>query len=149
MNDDSEPSLTKYVVQFAGGFILLGAVLVVVSTLLNVQLPSSVTFGILIGATGYPVFNFVKTEQRLMEPHERARFALWATLVNVAVLIPIFLGVCALDHVSPMDFIAASGVSLGEALFVAIFALVLTWVPVYFAAGMFGKVGMKQLDKAK
>ena len=149
MNDDSEPSLTKYVVQFAGGFILLATVGAVVSSLFNLSASSAVGIGVLIGATGYPVLNFVKTEQRLMEPNERARFALWATLVNMLVVVLLVLGVCALYQVNPMYLMSASGVSLGVALFSAIFALVLTWVIVYSATGMFGKAGMKQLERVK
>lgn len=149
MNDDSEPSLTKYVVQFAGVFVLLAALVGLVDTLFNLSLPSSVGFGVLFGATGYPVVNFVKAEQRVMEPQERAQFALWATLVNVAVVVLMFLGICALYQVNPMDLISASSVSLGVALFGAIFALVLTWFIVYFATGTFGKIGLKQFDKTK
>ncbi len=145
----SPVSLQKYVIQFAGLYVLCNIAIFAITTLFNFDAPSSMGIVTLIASTAPVMQSFVKREQRVPSSRERVLFASMATaasLILSAVLAGIMLAVYQLNPLVVMDVFSIPAWAI---LATVVFAIVLTWVVIYFFSGFMAKQTLKQIEKAK
>jgi len=71
----SSVSLQKYVIQFAGVYVLCNITIFAITTLFNFDVPSSMGIVTLIASTAPVMQSFVKREQRVPSSRERDFFS--------------------------------------------------------------------------
>ncbi len=145
----SSVSLQKYVMQFAGIYVLCNIAIFTITTLLNFDVPSSMGVITLIASTAPVMQSFVKREQRVPSNRERTSFATLATaasLILSAMLAGIMLAVYQINPLALMDVFS---IPVWAVLAMVLFAIVLTWVVIYFFSGFMAKQTLKQIEKAK
>jgi uncharacterized membrane protein (DUF485 family) len=153
--ESDRPGLLRYILYFCGVYIICVIIMVVVSMLLQFDLPSSTGIIALIAALSAPVSSFVNNNQRVMTKRERARFSLGVGLASLV----ISFGFIALQKAlirgsNELDQLTteAAGDGLSPAIIyagIAGIAFILTWVVTYFFAGFHANQTLKRLNKAK
>jgi hypothetical protein len=150
MNASSGPvSLQKYILQFAGVYILCSIVIFAITSVLNFEVPSSMGIVTLIASTAPVMQSFVKRENRMPLKSERVNFASLATAVSLLLSVIFVAALCAVYQLNPLDVLQALEIPLWAIAAMLLFAAGLSWVVIYFFSGFMAKQTMKQIEKAK
>jgi hypothetical protein len=149
MTTTSSLSLQKYVLQFTASYLLCSAAVFVITSFMNLAVPSGMGIVALMVSIAYPLDTFVKSEQRLMTKGERARFAFLATLSSLVLSAIVILAACTYYKIGPTKLIGISGIPDWVLGLLAAFAVLVSWVVIYFGSGTIGKQALKRFEKAK
>jgi hypothetical protein len=149
MTTTSSPSLQKYVMQFIASYLLCSVAVFAITSFMNLAVPSGMGIITLMVSAAYPLDTFVKSEQRLMTKGERARFALWATFSSLALSAIVILAASAYYKTRLTNVLGISGIPNWVLGLLAVFAVFISWVVIYFGSNTIGKQALKRFEKAK
>jgi hypothetical protein len=149
LTNENTLAANRYLFQFIGAYVLCSAIIFAITTLLNFDVPSSMGIITLIASTAPVVQSFVKREQRLPSKGERARFALLATTASLALSALAVLAMLSVYSVGPMEALQTLGIPLWGAALLAVIAILVSWLVLYFFTGFMSKQALKQIEKAK
>lgn len=140
--------MKRYVVQFAGVYILCNILVAAITYVLNFEVPSSMGIITLIASTAPVMQSFVKREQRVPTKSERSNFATFATLASLVLSAVVFLTLFAVYQVNPLDLMSVLGIPFYAVAALLAFAVALSWIVIYFFSGFMAKQTLKQIEKA-
>jgi hypothetical protein len=157
MTIDATPqpaSMMSYALKFTGISILLSLLIVVITELLKFDVPSSMGIITLVAASAPVAQGFVTKNGRVMSKGERVSFATLGTIFSILASLVLYTGFLKFSGVE------LTGATLNEAfgtteipwgILAAIlaFALVVSWVVLYFSTGWMCRSAMKRLEKAR
>jgi hypothetical protein len=146
-------SLARSFLIFTGAYVLATALVMVITTLLNFDVPSAMGIIILVAVTGPVMQAFVSKEGRTMTGRERLIFAVGATLIALALSILFLVGVL-FYHGIPLSLgsiqamVGINGPINGlVVLAIAAIALIVPVLVIYFTSGFMGRNALKQRNK--
>jgi hypothetical protein len=147
-------SLTKYLWQFLGAYVVCILLIAAITYFLNFEAPSAIGMVALIASASPAGQTFVRTNNRAMTTGERARFALLATVASMLLSLLMILGALAASGL-PLS-VAGFGEMMGfpemDSGILSIIlgvGIVVSWVVIYFALGFIGRSTLKQMAKGK
>ena len=146
----SGPSLTQFTMAYA----LCLAMILAITTVLRFEVPSSMGIISLMAAMSWPVQTYVMKTGQALTNGQRARFALWGTLISIALSLAITGAVMyALSGTAQFDAFLSEIKSMWAelpALVVALpfITLGVSWLVLYFGSGFMGRMAVKQMKKA-
>jgi small-conductance mechanosensitive channel len=148
-------NLLPHVLQFCGTYVLCLVAIIIITTLLNFEIPSAMGIIALIAALSAPVVSFVKKSGRAFSTGERVRFATGVSLALIAINLILVLGQ-KLAGIGPDVFnelaraLASEGISVPVVIAgLVVFSFLLSWVVTYFFSGFMSRQQAKQRNKAK
>jgi hypothetical protein len=149
MSGTSEPvQLIRYILQFAGIYLVAIIAVIAVTTLLKFDTPSAMGIIVLIAASSGVAQSFVKNTKRVMEKSERVTLATAGTAITTLLS---FLWVWVATSIDPA-FASEIRPMLQDSGFlpiligIVIFAILLSWAVIYFTLGFFGKSALKRME---
>ena len=145
-------ALLPYVLKFAALYALASIVVIVITTMLNFEIPSAMGIITLIATVAPIAQMFVTAEKRPMTNRERVRFATGDTVAVVLVTAALVTALSlAFGGLAALQELIATAKREATPLIVAIVAgvtIALTWPLTYFCVGFQGRQTFKQLTKA-
>jgi NhaP-type Na+/H+ or K+/H+ antiporter len=145
----SELSTKRYLLQFTGAYAVCVVLVILITTVLNFDVPNAMGIITVIAATTTVIQSFVKREGRVPTKTERVRFAVLATVITL-IITALLVGLSLLIYqINPFDILRAESVPFWGVALIAALAAAITWVVIYFFSGFMAKQAMKQIEKAK
>ena len=145
-------SMLSYALKLTGISTLLSILVIVITELLKLDVPSAMGIITLVAATAPVAQGFVTKNGRVMSNSERVSFATLGSIFSILASLVLFAG-----------FAKFSGVELSAATLnevfgtteipwailagILAFALVISWLVLYFTTGWMCKGAMKRLQK--
>ena len=145
-------SMMPYALKFVGWYTLFTILVMVINTFLNFQSSSMGIVGLVVSCMP-ACQSFVKNTARAMSKGERVSFAVLGTVLALVVQVVLLVALLAISGVdiSPSgisEMLNALDMPMSILIAVIAFAIVLSWVIIYFASGWMCKTEMKRLTKA-
>jgi hypothetical protein len=145
----NELSAQRYLLQFTGSYVVCVVLVILVTTVLNFDVPNAMGIITVIAATTTVIQSFVKREGRIPSKNERVRFAALATVITL-IITALLVGLSLLIYqVNPFDILRTEGVPLWGVVLIAALAAAISWIVIYFFSGFMAKQTLKQIEKAK
>ena len=145
--------MMRYILQLAGIIVILSAIVVAVTTLLNFEAPSAMGIITLIASLAAVTTSFVQREGRALLRSERVSLANGAAVITVVISAAFIVGV-ALFNAVPLTTADLGMAFVGDAslpwwVFPAGFvaSAVFAWLVTYFTAGFLSRNHKKTMDK--
>jgi hypothetical protein len=153
LDSPAAASLMRSFLIFSGAYVLATVVVMVITRLLNFDVPSAMGIIILVAITGPVMQAFVAREGRTMTSRERLIFAAGATLIALVLSI-VFLASMLFYYGIPLSLgsiqamIGINGPINGlVVLAIAAVALIVPMLVIYFTSGFMGRNALKQRAK--
>jgi hypothetical protein len=155
MNDAtaSQPvSMMSYALKFTGISILLSLLIVVITELLKFEVPSSMGIITLVAASAPVAQGFVTKNGRVMSKGERVSFATLGSIFSLLASLVLFAGFAKFSGVELSvatlnEVFGTTEIPWGILAGILAFALVVSWLVLYFTTGWMCRGAMKRLTK--
>lgn len=147
-------SMLSHALKLTGISILLSLLLIVITEILNFDLPSSMGIITLIAAVAPVAQGFVAKNGRVMTKGERLSFATFGSIFSFLASLVLFIGLMKFFGVEISvatlnQVFGTTEIPWGILAAILAFALVVSWLVIYFSAGWMCKGAMKRLEKAQ
>jgi hypothetical protein len=157
MTIDATPqpaSMMSYALKFTGISILLSLLIVVITELLKFDVPSSMGIITLVAASAPVAQGFVTKNGRVMSKGERVSFATLGTIFSILASLVLYAGFLKFSGVELTaatlnEAFGTTEIPWGILAAILAFALVVSWVVLYFSTGWMCRSAMKRLEKAR
>jgi hypothetical protein len=145
-------SMLSYALKLTGISILLSLLLIVITEILNFDLPSSMGIITLIAAVAPVAQGFVAKNGRVMTKGERVSFAAFGSIFSFLASLVLFLGLMKFFGVEISvatlnQVFGTTEIPWGILAAILAFALVVSWLVLYFTTGWMCRGAMKRLSK--
>ena len=145
-------SMMSYALKFTGISTLLSLLVIVVTELLKFDAPSSMGIVTLIAAVAPVAHGFVTKNGRVMSKGERVSFATLGTIFSVLASLVLYAGFLKFSGVELSvatfnDVFGTTEIPWGILAAILAFALVVSWLVLYFSTGWMCRGAMKRLAK--
>jgi hypothetical protein len=145
-------TMLPYSLKLAGISVLLSILLIVITMLTKIELPSAIGMITLIAATAPVAQGFVTKNSRIMSKGERVSFATLGSIFSLLaslILSAAFLSFSGVELSLEMLNAVLGSLETPWRMLAAIFAaaLAISWLVLYFCTGWMCKSAMKRLEK--
>jgi hypothetical protein len=143
-------SMMPYALKFAGFTVLLSLLVVFITELLKFDVPSSMGIITLIAAAVPVAQSFVSKNSRVMSKGERLSFATLGSIFSLLASLVLFAGFMKFSGVELStttlnEIFGTPEIPWGILAAILAFALVISWLVLYFSMGWMCKGAMKRL----
>lgn len=145
-------SMLSYALKFTGISILLSLLVIAITELLRFDAPSSLGIFTLVVAVAPVAQGFVTKNGRVMSKGELVSFATLGSIFSLLASLVLFAGFMKFSGVEPSlaalnEVFGTTEIPWGILAAILAFALVISWLVLYFCAGWMCKGAMKRLAK--
>ena len=145
-------SMMSYTLKFTGISTLLSLLVIIVTELLKFDAPSSMGIVTLIAAVAPVAHGFVTKNGRAMSKGERISFATLGTIFSVLASLIVYAGFLKFSGVELSvatlnEVFGTAEIPWGILAAILAFALVVSWLVLYFSTGWMCRGAMKRLSK--
>lgn len=148
-----EPTpMLLYALKFTGISTLLSLLVIIITELLKFDVPSSMGIITLIAAVAPVAQSFVTKNGRVMSKGERVSFATLGSIFSLITSLVLFAGFAKfsgieLSMATLNEVFGTTEIPWGILSAILAFALVVSWLVLYFSTGWMCKGAMKRLAK--
>jgi hypothetical protein len=155
MTNEATPqpiSMMSYALKFTGISTLLSLLVVVITELIKFDVPSSMGIITLVAASAPVAQSFVTKNGRVMSKGERVSFATLGTIFSVLTSLVVYAGFLKFSGVELSvatlnEVFGTTEIPWGILAAILAFALVVSWLVLYFTTGWMCRGAMKRLSK--
>ncbi len=145
-------SMMSYALKFTGISTLLSLLVIVITELIKFDVPSSMGIITLVAASAPVAQGFVTKNGRVMSKGERVSFATLGTIFSVLTSLVVYAGFLKFSGVELSvatlnEVFGTTEIPWGILAAILAFALVISWLVLYFTTGWMCKGAMKRLAK--
>ncbi|EJN00021.1 ABZJ_00895 family protein [Phyllobacterium sp. YR531] len=151
--------LKKYVLMFGGILLFCQVVVIIITSVLQFDVPAAMGIIVVMAALSTPIMLFVKKYERVFTQRERVSFSNMAAIVAVIVTGALaavgFYLTSLTGEASPLQpmldgFSRDTGLpALTLLAGFAVFTMILTWILAYIETGWFARRALKKVLKEK